>query len=135
MGEEDFLASIGTFAGTYAPINYALCQGQQFASGQYEALYSLVSSTFSSESFTFNPAVFNLPNLVGATTIGTGMQLNTGQSLELGETGQAATVSYADGLPGAVTAGGLPAIPQVQSAGTLAVNYTICVNGIWPNRP
>lgn len=131
MGEEDFLAAISSFAGTYAPANYALCLGQQFSVQQYTALYSLLGPTFGASS---NYTTFNLPNLVAAVPVGVGQQ-SSGAYTALGETGQAAAFSLSNGAPAAMAAGDTPTMPQLEATPTLGINYVICVNGLWPSRP
>jgi microcystin-dependent protein len=131
MGEDDFYAAISPFAGSYAPVNYALCQGQQFSVQQYTALYSLLGWYYSANS---NYSTFNLPNLVAAVPVGVGQQ-SSGAYTELGEAGQAASFSLSNGVPAAMAAGDAPTVPQFQATPTLGVNYVICVNGLWPVRP
>lgn len=76
----------------WAPLNYQLCQGQSLTLSQYEALYSLMGTTFGGNGSTN----FNLPNLQGRTPIGTGI-LNMSQ-YTLGATGgaQGVTLSQAN---------------------------------------
>jgi microcystin-dependent protein len=131
MGEDDFYAAISTFAGTYAPVNYALCQGQTFSLQQYTALYSLLGPDFGPSN---NATVFTLPNLVAAVPVGVG-ESSTGTSTELGETGQAAAFSMSNGVPAAMAAGDTPTFPEFRATSTLGINYVICVNGYWPVHP
>ncbi len=131
MGEDDFYAAISTFAGTYAPVNYALCQGQTFSVQQYTALYSLLGPYFGASD---NGTTFTLPNLVAAVPLGAGQQSN-GAYTELGETGQVAEFTLSNGIPAAMTAGDTPTIPTLQATATLGINYVVCVNGLWPVHP
>jgi microcystin-dependent protein len=131
MGEDDFYAAISTFAGTYAPVNYALCQGQAFSVQQYTALYSLLGPYFGDND---NVTTFTLPNLVAAVPVGTGQQAN-GAYTPLGETGQVAEFTLSNGIPAAMATGDTPTIPTLQATATLAINYVVCVNGLWPVRP
>ena len=131
MGEDDFAAAVSIVAGTYAPINYALCQGQTFSVQQYELLYSLLGPTFGA---TDNATTFTLPNLIAAVPVGTGQQSN-GTYTELGETGRVAELTLSNGIPAAMTTGDTPTIPTFQATATLGVNYVVCVNGWYPNRP
>ena len=133
MGEEDFLGAISTFGGTYAPLNYALCQGQSIATEQYAALYAQIGTYYQGSGN--GATTFNLPNLSGGTTVGVGQQPTTGVFTELGETGQAAQVSLSNGPAAAFAAGDAPTMQTVTSIPTLGVNYVMCVYGIWPSRP
>jgi microcystin-dependent protein len=68
MGTESYIATIGIFAGTFAPRNWALCQGQTMAIQQYTALFSLVGTTYGGNGHT----TFNLPDLRGRMPVGVG---------------------------------------------------------------
>jgi len=133
MGEDDFLGAISTFGGRYAPVNYALCQGQQIATEQYAALYAQIGMYYQGAGN--GATTFNLPNLSGGTTVGVGQQQTTGAFTELGETGQAAQVIFSNGPAAAFAAGDTPTMQTVTSVPTLGVNYVICVNGLWPEQP
>ena len=131
MGEDDFYAAIGTFAGTYAPLNYALCQGQTFSVQQYTALYTLLGPYFGPSN---DATTFTLPNLVAAVPIGVGQQ-SDGAYTELGETGNAAAFTLSNGVPAAMAPGDTPTVPQVEATPTLGMNYVICLYGVWPSHP
>jgi microcystin-dependent protein len=131
MGEDDFYGAISTFAGTYAPVNYALCQGQTFSLQQYTALYSLLGPIFGPSN---NATTFTLPNLVAAVPVGVGQQ-SAGAYTELGETGEAAAFTLSNGVPAAMAAGDAPTVPQLEATPTLGMNYVVCVNGYWPVHP
>ena len=128
MGEDDFIAAVSAFAGTYAPINYALCQGQTVQVQQYQALYALIGNQFSPN---FSPSTFNLPNLANAVPVGTG----TTQTVQtVGKTGVTAQIAFPYGPP-AFDTSGTPAPPSIIATQTLGLTYAICLNGIWPSRP
>lgn len=61
----------------WAPMNYQLCQGQLLTIQQYEALYSLMGTTFGGNA----SSNFNLPNLQGRAPIGTGILNSTQYTL------------------------------------------------------
>lgn len=63
----------------WAPMNYALCQGQLLLVQQYMALYSLMGTSFGGD----GRANFNLPDLQGRAPIGTGI-LKGGGIYQLG---------------------------------------------------
>lgn len=131
MGEDDFIAAVSAFAGTYAPINYALCQGQTVQVQQYEALYALIGNQFSPS---FSPMTFNLPNLANAVPVGAGVGQN-GTVQTGGKTGVTAQVAFPGGQPSAASGETTPTPPLVSATQTVAMNYAICLNGIWPSRP
>lgn len=62
---EAYLGEIRLFAGNFAPSGWALCQGQQLAINQYEALYALLGTTFGGDGHTN----FKLPDLRGRSVI------------------------------------------------------------------
>jgi microcystin-dependent protein len=60
MSPDSFIGSIGTFAGTFAPDGWADCNGQVLQVNQYQALYSLIGSTYGGDSKCTN---FHVPDL------------------------------------------------------------------------
>ncbi len=132
MGEDEYIAAIGAFGGNYAPINYALCQGQLISVQQHMALFSLIGTFYPGAGDAIQ--TFNLPNLAGGTPIGAGTS-PAGSSTQLGETGLTAQVTFPGGAPAQTAAGGIPSLPIVTSADTLGVNYAICMIGLWPQHP
>lgn len=58
---EPYLGEIRMFAGTFAPRNWAFCDGQLFAIASNEALFSLVGTTYGGD----GNATFGLPDLRG----------------------------------------------------------------------
>jgi len=71
---EPFLGEIKMFAGTFAPRNYALCDGQLLAIPQNDALFSLLGTIYGGDGRT----TFGLPDLRGRLPIhmGTGPGLS-----------------------------------------------------------
>jgi microcystin-dependent protein len=63
-----YIGEVRMFGGNFAPVNWALCNGQQLAISQYDALYALIGTTYGGDGQT----TFNLPNLQGRLAIGTG---------------------------------------------------------------
>jgi microcystin-dependent protein len=62
---EPFLGEIKMFAGNFAPQGYALCDGQLLAISQFDALFSLVGTTYGGDGRT----TFGLPDLRGRVPI------------------------------------------------------------------
>jgi microcystin-dependent protein len=93
---DPFIGEIRMFAGTFAPRGWALCDGQLLAISQYEALFTLLGTTYGGDGRT----TFGLPELRGRLQIhkGTGPGLSP---RNLGERGGAedATVSSVAQLP------------------------------------
>jgi microcystin-dependent protein len=65
---DELMAVIKMFAGTFAPQNYAYCNGQTLAISSNSALFSLLGTTYGGDGVT----TFNLPDLQGRVPVGTG---------------------------------------------------------------
>lgn len=84
---DPFLGEIRIFAGSYAPANWAFCNGQILPISQYTALFSLLGTQYGGNGTT----TFALPNLQGSVPIGQG----AGDGLtprSVGDTGGSASV-------------------------------------------
>jgi microcystin-dependent protein len=70
-----YIGEVRMFAGTFAPVNWALCNGQVIAISQNEALYQLLGTTYGGDGVN----TFNLPDVQGRVPIhqGTGTGLST----------------------------------------------------------
>lgn len=63
-----FIGEIRAFPYNYVPQGWLLCNGQQVAVGQYQALYTIIGNTWGG-----TPGqTFNVPNLQGITVMGQG---------------------------------------------------------------
>ncbi len=58
---EPFVAEIKMFAGNFAPVGYALCQGQLMPIQQNTALFSLIGTFYGGN----GTSTFGLPDLRG----------------------------------------------------------------------
>jgi microcystin-dependent protein len=58
---DSFVGEIRMFGGTYAPMDWAFCDGQSLPIAQYQDLYSLIGTTYGGDGMTY----FNLPDLRG----------------------------------------------------------------------
>jgi microcystin-dependent protein len=65
---EGYIGEVRNFAGTFAPMGWSFCQGQQMSIANYQALYALIGTTYGGDGVT----VFNLPDLRGRVAVGTG---------------------------------------------------------------
>jgi microcystin-dependent protein len=105
---EPFIGQIITTGFNYAPISYALCNGQPMSIAQNTALFSLIGTTYGGDGV----QTFNLPDLRGRTSInqGSGPGLTNRVIGELGGTTTVTLLSsempahshsvLASGLPG-----------------------------------
>jgi microcystin-dependent protein len=63
-----YMGEIRVFAGTFAPQNWALCNGQSLAISQNDALYALLGTTYGGDGVN----TFNLPDARGRVPVGQG---------------------------------------------------------------
>ena len=87
-----YVGEIRLFAGLFAPENWALCQGQLLQINTYQALYSLVGTTYGGDGRT----TFGIPDLRGRLVIGTGTVTPTTSAYALGQTGGATSVTLTE---------------------------------------
>ncbi len=78
-----FLGEIRLFAGNYAPLDWALCNGQSLPINQNDALYGLIGTTYGGD----GQVSFNLPDLQGRAP------LHRSPSYPMGSTGGCEQVS------------------------------------------
>jgi microcystin-dependent protein len=79
---ENYLGEIKLFAGSFAPVNWASCDGSLLNIAEYEALYALLGTTYGGDGVNN----FGLPDLRGKVCIGAG-QLTNGQKYTLAQEG------------------------------------------------
>jgi microcystin-dependent protein len=79
---QPFIGQILTFAGTFAPLNYALCNGQLLQISQNTTLYQLIGATYGGDGV----QTFALPNLQSRVPVHVG-QGNGLSAYVLGEPG------------------------------------------------
>jgi microcystin-dependent protein len=132
-GVDPFIGQIGMFAGNFEPGGWLQADGRLVSIIDYEPLFQLIGTTYGGDGQTN----FALPNLVGRLAVG------AGGGLTLGETfGQESTVltdttmpSHSHSLPG----GGFTGLegdgqPYDNAQPSLAINYLINLQGIFPSR-
>src|SRR5204863_8736733 len=73
---EPFLSSIMVVSFNFAPKNWALCNGQLMPINQWQALFSLLGTTFGGD----GRQTFGLPNLQGRAAVGAGSSFTLGQA-------------------------------------------------------
>lgn len=168
---DPFIGEVRLFAGNFAPLGWAFCQGQLMAISQNDALFALIGTTYGGDGQT----TFALPNLSGRVPLhqGQGAGLTSRTIGELGgaeivtlltsqipqhthamnASSAAATGTSPSGALLATTsvasydtAAGSTAMaasavgnaggsqPHQNMAPTLALNYIIALEGIFPSR-
>ena len=85
---DPFTGEIRMFGGTFAPQDWMLCNGASLPISQYEALYSLIGTTYGGDGM----QTFNLPNLCGRIPVGVGQAPGL-QSYTLGQQGGVESVT------------------------------------------
>jgi microcystin-dependent protein len=63
-----FMGEVRVFAGTFAPRDWAFCNGQSLAISQYDALYALIGTTYGGDGVN----TFNAPDARGRLPVGQG---------------------------------------------------------------
>jgi microcystin-dependent protein len=83
-----FIGEIRMFGGNFAPRQWALCDGQLLSIAQYQALFSLLGTTYGGNGV----STFALPNLQGRLALGYGQGPGL-SNYALGQTGGSETVT------------------------------------------
>jgi microcystin-dependent protein len=160
---DPLLGEIRLFAGNYAPVDWALCNGQQLSISQHTALFSIIGTTYGGNGST----TFNLPDLRGRFPLGVGMgpglsrrvlgeqkgseiqnltlaQIPThshavstsGQVGSISDSGATVAAGSSEGSRGKVTTSSEgQSQPHNNMPPYLGVNYIIALVGIYPMRP
>jgi len=119
---EPFVAEIRIFAGNFAPVGWAFCNGQLMPISQNTALFSLLGTTYGGN----GTSNFALPNLQGMAPLHPGQ--GPGLSLRnLGETGGAPTVILVNSE--------LPAHSHQAMANTTGVQAATPAGNTWAPPP
>lgn len=85
---QPYVGEIRMFAGNFAPVGWAFCKGQVLSIAEYDALYSLIGTTFGGDGVT----TFALPDLRGRAPIHMGTKPG-GFPYNIGDVGGAETVT------------------------------------------
>ena len=112
------IAEIRMFAGNFAPRGWAKCDGQLLAISQYQALFSILGTTYGGDGRT----TFALPDLRGRVPVHAGMGPGL-RSVRLGQKGGSENMPVKSGTDG-----------RVEGRPYQVVNYIICLSGIFPSR-
>jgi microcystin-dependent protein len=108
-----FIGEIRMFAGNFAPVGWAFCNGALIPISENDALFNLIGTTYGGDGQT----TFALPNLQSRVPV------HVGQGFALGQTGGAETVT--------LTTSQIPAhshVPQCNAGNGNSLNPG---NGVW----
>ena len=99
---EPFIGEIIMFAGTYAPRDWAFCNGQLIQIIQNQALFSILGTSFGGDGRT----TFGLPDLQGRVPMSPGQHPGSNSNYGLGQKGgRESMVLAADQMPAHTHAG------------------------------
>ncbi len=121
-GADGITGEVMAFLGTFIPDGYALANGQLLTVAANPELFAVIGYTYGGNGTT----TFAVPNLTGRNIVGAGGTTALGATV-----GQNSVVLTQANEPAAQ--GGAGASFSNQSAG-LALDYIICVNGVFPSR-
>lgn len=118
---QSYVGEIRPFGGNFAPRNWHFCDGALLSIAEYQALFTLIGTTFGGNGTT----TFALPDLRGRTAIGQGQGPGLTQRT-LGESAGSEEVT--------VNANQLPGHTHILSAST-GTGTTTNANGMFPGTP
>lgn len=84
-----YIGEIRMFAGNFAPVNWAMCNGQLLPISQYDALYALIGTTYGGD----GQQTFALPNLQSRIPLHQGTNPGNGQTYVIGQIAGEETVT------------------------------------------
>src|SRR5262245_62733454 len=108
-----YIGEIRMFGGNFAPVGWALCQGQLIPISENDALFNLIGTTYGGD----GQETFALPNLQSR------IPVHMGQSFVIGEAGGSETVT--------LTTSQIPAHGHVPQGFDPAGNQSSPTNGVW----
>ena len=129
---EGTIGEVRMFAGTFAPQNWALCDGQLMSIAQNHALFSILGITYGGNGVD----TFALPDLRSRVPVGAGQGPNLSE-YDLGEATGAETVPLTAIAAGSGVASGAAAVPAPGGSNiqpVLGLNYVFCLYGVYPSR-
>lgn len=131
---ESYIGEVKLFAGNFAPVGWALCEGQLLAISQNQALFSILGTMYGGNGV----STFGLPDLRATVPVGVGGRSGTPMIVQ-GEFYGSQTfqltpvyVKPYDSLKVAVNTVPSGVINMYQPS--LGMRYIICLNGIYPSR-
>lgn len=118
---ESYVGEIRMFAGTFAPVGWAFCDGSMLSIAENEVLFMLLGTTYGGDGQT----TFRLPDLRGRIPIHMGQNPNTGTTYNIGQQGGVEAVT--------LNAQQMPAHNHAVRATTAAGTITSPSGAIWAN--
>ena len=131
-GLEGYVGEIRLFAGTFAPKNWAFCDGSLLPIADHRCLFDIIGNVYGGDGQT----TFAVPDLRARAVVGAGQ----GDGLTRYAIGQAAGTAQVPTAPVQVNTGSGATVNSVAppSGGNLqpvlGLNYIICVEGIFPSQ-
>jgi len=107
--DNSYIGQIRMFGGNFAPAGWAFCDGQLLSIAEYETLFTLIGTTYGGDGVD----TFALPDLRGRTPIHVGGNFVNGEQVVVTKSGDESA----------------PKTPPF-----LAVNFIICLYGIYPTQ-
>jgi microcystin-dependent protein len=109
-----FIGEIRMFAGNFAPVGWAFCNGALIPISENDALFNLIGTTYGGD----GQSTFALPNLQSRVPV------HVGPGFALGQSGGTETVT--------LTTSQIPAHSHVpQASSTIPGNLNTPANGVW----
>lgn len=132
---EGTIAEIRLWAGNFAPVNWAFCDGSLISITQNQALYSLIGNYYGGDGRTN----FALPDLRGRVPVGAGMGVGL-SNVELAqkfgvEVDDVNLVQVSQATSDEEKVNVEFAQRKDNHQPSLGLNYIICVSGMYPSRP
>lgn len=116
-----YIGEIRMFAGNFAPVGWAFCQGQLLDISQYDALFNLIGTTYGGDGLT----TFALPNLQSRLPIHAGTNPATGTTFALGQMAGAEVVT--------LTVSQIPAHTHTPQANSGIGSQASPAGNVWAN--
>jgi microcystin-dependent protein len=113
MSATPFIGEIRMFAGNFAPVGWAFCNGAVIPISENDALFNLIGTTYGGDGQT----TFALPNLQSR------LPFHVGPGFALGQSGGVETVT--------LTTPQIPAHSHVPQANSANGNQASPANGVW----
>ncbi|HXA28129.1 MAG TPA: tail fiber protein [Candidatus Angelobacter sp.] len=114
---QPYVGEIRMFAGNFAPVGWAFCDGSLLAISNYETLFNLIGTTYGGD----GQSTFALPDLRSR------IPLHQGNGFTIAQTGGVEQVT--------LTTSQLPVHPHTASASTNNQGASSPTNGFWAASP
>jgi microcystin-dependent protein len=131
---EEYIGMITLFTGNYAPQCYLFCHGQLLSINEYQALYSVLGTTYGGNGST----TFALPDFRSRVLVGAG-QGNGLSSVVLGQQAghsetTLSTIRVAPAKAATPMSAVATSVTHPNRQPYLGLHYIICVDGYYPSR-